>query len=265
LDDFMSEISPELEWHGASQVDGATVREFTIHAGARPVTGVLWSGPDSKPDAPLVCLGHGASGDRHQRPIPRIASELSAKHGYFCLSIDGPVHGRRQVGPGGRDAFWPEWGRVGSTEEMVRDWRLALEKISAEVDVGTGPVGYWGLSMGTIYGAPFVAAEPRVSVAVLGLMGLVSEPAPYKPIIEAAARSITCPVFFIWQLEDELFTREECLAMFDALGSEDKRLHANSGLHPNVPFEELDFSVEFLTSNLDGNRPPREAMFKISE
>ena len=119
--------------------------------------------------------------------------------------------------------------------------------------------------MGTIYGAPFVAAEPRISVAVLGLMGLVSEPTHYKPIIEAATKAITCPVLFVWQLEDELFSRAECLAMFDALGSQDKRLHANPGLHPNVPFEELDFSVAFLTSFLDGGRPPREVMFSISE
>ena len=37
---------------------------------------------------------------------------------------------------------------------MVRDWRLALAVISEKPDVGAGPVGYWGLSMGTIYGAP---------------------------------------------------------------------------------------------------------------
>ena len=254
-----------LEWHDESQIDGATAREFTIHAPDRPITGVLWSGPSTEAGAPLVCFGHGASGDRHQRPIPRIAGQLSSQHGYFCLSIDGPVHGRRQIGPGGRASFWPEWRREGSTEEMVRDWRLALQVISDQPGVGAGPVGYWGLSMGTIYGAPFVAAESRISVAVLGLMGLVSEPENYKPIIDAAARAITCPVFFIWQLEDELFTRDECLAMFDALGSEDKRLHANPGLHPNVPFEELNFSVDFLTSFLSGNRPPREVMFKISE
>ena len=255
----------KLDWMGESQIDGATVREFTIHTPDRPITGVLWSGPDARPGRPLVCFGHGASGDRHQRPIPRVARALSVKHGYFCLAIDGPVHGRRQIGPGGRASFWPEWRREGTVEEMVRDWRLALKTISDLPEVGPGPVGYWGLSMGTIYGAPFVAAEPRISVAVLGLMGLVSEPEHYKPTIEAAAKAIACPVFFLWQLEDELFSRAECLALFDALGSTDKRLHANPGLHPNVPFEELNFSVDFLTGFLDGARPPREVMFRISE
>ena len=83
----------KLEWHETTEVDGATVREFTIHAPDRPITGVLWSGPDTKPGAPLVCFGHGASGNRHQRPIPRIASQLARDHGYFGLSLDGPVHG----------------------------------------------------------------------------------------------------------------------------------------------------------------------------
>jgi dienelactone hydrolase len=254
-----------LEWHETTEVDGATVREFTIHAPDRPITGVLWSGPDTKPGAPLVCFGHGASGNRHQRPIPRIASQLARDHDYFGLSLDGPVHGRRQIGPGGRASFWPEWTREGTSEEMVRDWRLALATIADLDDVQATKVGYWGLSMGTIYGAPFVAEEPRISVAVLGLMGLVSEPAHYAPTIKDAAAAITCPVFFIWQLEDELFTREECLGLFDALASKYKRLHASPGLHPNVPIEELDYSVEFLTSFLDGTRPPREVMLKVSE
>jgi len=254
-----------LEWHEMTEVDGGTVREFTIHAPDRPITGVLWSGPDTKPGAPLVCFGHGASGNRHQRPIPRIASQLARDHGYFGLSLDGPVHGRRQIGPGGRASFWPEWEREGTSEKMVRDWRLALAIIADLADVQATKVGYWGLSMGTIYGAPFVAEEPRISVAVLGLMGLVSKPAHYAPTIKAAAEAITCPIFFIWQLEDELFTRDECLALFDALASEDKRLHASPGLHPNVPIEELDFSIDFLTGFLNGTRPPREVLLKVSE
>ncbi len=257
--------TPRLEWLETVEARDAQYREFTIHAPDRPVTGVLWSGAETNPGAPLVCFGHGASGNRHQRPTPRLASRMARENGYFGLSLDGPVHGRRQVGPGGREAFWPEWEREGTVEDMVRDWKLALDAMQALPEVGRGPVGYWGLSMGTIYGAPFVAAEPRIAVAVLGLMGLVSKPAHYRPTIEAAAKAIACPVFFIMQLEDELFTREECLALFDAFSSKDKRLHANAGLHPAVPIDELDFSVEFLTSTLDGTRPERDLMSLISE
>jgi len=258
-------MNATFEWLGAAKEQrGAFVREFTLHEPARPVTGVLWHGAKSRPGAPLVCYGHGASGDRHQRPVPHLASRLADEHGFFGLALDGPVHGRRQVGPGGREAFWPEWAREGSAQEMVRDWKLALEAVSSLPEVGRGPVGYWGLSMGTMCGAPFVAAEPRIEVATLGLMGLVSKPEAYAPVIREAAAAIKCPVFFIWQLEDELFTREECLALFDAIGSEDKRLHANAGLHPNVPVDELDFSAQFLASYLMGEAPKRDTMAAIS-
>ena len=262
---MMTPPGNRLEWHETCTRDGALVREFTVHAPARPVTGVLWSAGNAIPGAPLVCFGHGASGTRHQRPIPDLALRLCTEQGYFCLALDGPVHGRRQVGPGGRDAFWPEWRRDGTADDMVRDWKLALETVSGLEEVGSGPVGYWGLSMGTIYGVPFIAAEPRISAAVIGLMGLVSEPAHYAPVIREAARAVTCPVMFIWQLEDELFTREECLGLFDALGSTNKRLHANPGLHPAVPPEELAFSADFLARQLSGTPWSREPVFRVSE
>ncbi len=228
------------------------VRELTIAPEPgrnRPITGVLWTAPDGPPDRPLICFGHGASGDRMQQPIPWLVDRLVGGHGFAALSIDGPVHGRRKVGGGGRDEFWPEWRRPGTVEEMNDDWRRALDFVQHQPDVGTGPVGYWGLSMGTIYGAPFVAADDRIVAAVLGLMGITG-PRHYRPTIDQAAAEIDVPVLFIMQLEDELFAREDCLALFDRLASSDKRLHANPGLHPAVPIEELNHSVTFLVERL---------------
>jgi len=65
------------------------------------------------------------------------------------------------------------------------------------------------------------------------------------------------------QLEDELFSRPECLALFDALASSDKRLHANPGLHPEVPVEELHFSLDFLVAHLSGTAAPRGNAFAV--
>jgi len=246
------------------QREGALVRrEFDLRRGDRLVSGVLWQPDGAEPGAPLVCCGHGASGDRHQAPIPWLARRLAGEHGCFVLSIDGPVHGRRLVPPGGREAFWPEWRREGSVEDMIADWRTALDFVQDRPEVGRGPVGYWGLSMGTIYGAPLVAAEPRIGVAVLGLMGITG-PDHYRPRISAAAAAITCPVLFLVQLEDELFGRDEYLALFDALGSTDKRLHANPGLHPAVPVEELHHSIEFLVTRLRGGATDTGPTFTVS-
>ncbi len=244
--------------------DGERLLEFTLDRGNRPVTGVLWLPPDAGPRTPVVCCGHGASGSRHQAPIPWLAKRLTRRHGTAVLAIDGPVHGRRQVGDGGRTAFWPEWHREGSTEAMVADWMLALDAARDLPELADGTVGYWGLSMGTIFGAPFVAADPRISVAVLGLMGM-SGPENYRPLLAAAAAAIDVPVSFLVQLEDELFTRDECFALFDALATTDKRLHANPGLHPEVPMEELEHSVDFLVRRLTGGAPERGAAFSVSE
>ena len=237
-------------------------REFDLYRGERLVSGVLWHPRHAAPSAPLVCCGHGASGDRHQAPIPWLARALGER-GINTMAIDGPVHGRRQVGPGGREAFFPEFQRAGTVEDMVADWQLALGFVRQQADVGTGPTGYFGLSMGTIYGAPLVARESSFEVAVLGLMGIAG-PRHYQPTISAAAEAIHCPVLFIQQLEDELFTREQCLALFDALASRDKRLHANPGLHPEVPLEELKHAVEFLSSRLQGEATESGVAFQVS-
>jgi hypothetical protein len=34
-----------------------------------------------------------------------------------------------------------------------------------------GPVGYWGVSLGTMTGVPLAAVEPRITAAVFGLAG----------------------------------------------------------------------------------------------
>ena len=242
--------------------DGLRVRELTLDCAGRPVTAVLWSRPDGEAGAPLVCFGHGASGDRYQQPIPWLVKRLVGEHGFIGLSLDGPVHGRRQAGDGGRDAFWPEWERPGTVDDMTADWITALDFVQSQADVGAGPVGYWGLSMGTIYGAPFIAADDRIEIAVLGLMGITG-PDHYRRTITAAAADINIPVLFIMQLEDELFTRQDCLALFDALASSDKRLHANAGLHPDVPVEELHHSVDFLVAGLMGERQERMPAFSV--
>ena len=227
------------------------------------MTAALWQHRDGEAGAPLVCFGHGASGDRFQQPIPWLVKRLVGEHGFIGLSIDGPVHGRRQSGDGGRGAFWPEWERPGTVEDMTADWQQAVDFVQSDAGVGTGPVGYWGLSMGSIYGVPFVASERRVTAAVLGLMGITG-PDHYRPLLTAAAEKIDIPILFIMQLEDELFTRAECLALFDAFGTADKRLHANAGLHPDVPLEELEHAVDFLVAGLTGERHDRKAAFSVS-
>ncbi len=256
----------ELAWLEENHGDGFLQREFTLSRADRQVPGVLWSPTNASPGKPLILFGHGASGDRYQSPIPYVARKLVVESGFSALAIDGPVHGRRKVGDGARGAFAIEWRREACVEDMVADWRAVLDAVQRLDAVGAGPVGYWGLSMGTIFGAPLVACESRIRVAVLGLMGIVGPTEHYRQQIQSAAERITCPVLFLMQLHDELFTREQYLDLFDRLASDDKRMHANPGLHPQVPVEELDFSAAFLKRYLAGEgRSKRQIGFNVSQ
>jgi dienelactone hydrolase len=231
---------------------GVVERRFEVEAGGRPVPGVLWKPEAAAGPRPLVLIGHGAT--RHKRVdyILALAERLVGGHGFAAAAIDGPGHGDRML-PGRRNDFevfsdfLAEWSRDGTTDDMVADWSATLEALRSLDEVGDGPVGYWGLSMGTIYGIPLAAAEPRIQVAVFGLMGLVG---PTRERMAGDAARVTCPVVLLQQWDDSLIPRQHVFELFDALGSLDKRLHAHPGEHAAVPVEEMVFSTQFLVRHL---------------
>jgi dienelactone hydrolase len=129
---------------------------------------------------------------------------------------------------------------------MTADWTVTLRDLRELDDVGNGPLGYWGLSMGTMFGSPFVAATPDVRCAVLGLMGSFDDTNPWA----TAAPAIKCPVLFLVQTDDELVPVERALALFQSIGTVDKRLHAHPGAHSAVPVEEIEASEAFFARHL---------------
>ena len=240
----------QSEWWPTNDPTGRSVREFRLirDGSERAVTGALWSPAIGMGSArPLVLFGHGASGDRYQAPICHLAARF-VRAGSSALAIDGPVHGLRQVGPGGREALGDEMRRETFIDDMVDDWLAALAAVREQAEVAD--IAYFGLSMGSIFGIPTLARLPAVKAAVLGLLGTTRAGRPFAARVLDDAKSIRCPVLFLMQLEDELFPRDGYLELFDALGSGDKRIHANPGLHPQVPGDEIDFSFEFLKARL---------------
>ncbi len=103
-------------------------------------------------------------------------------------------------------------------------------------------MGFWGVSMGSAIGMPFVAAEPRIGAAVFGLAG-------HEALAEVAAQ-VTVPVEFLLQWDDELVPRDSALALFGALASQEKTLHANPGRHIDVPAFEVASSERFFLRHL---------------
>jgi dienelactone hydrolase len=198
-------------------------------------------------------VGHGAAQTKSEQYVTALGRTLVRHHDIAAVAIDGPVHGDRR-GDGTRDGtvmfleFGQRWQEDPDvTDDMVADWRATLDAVRELPEVGEGPVGYWGLSMGTILGLPLVVSEPRIQVAVLGLWGLTG---PTAGRLRSDAAAVRCPVMFLVQWDDSLCPRDRALALFDAIGTSDKRLHANPGAHSAVPSEEFPTSVRFLADHL---------------
>ncbi|MEU5906695.1 alpha/beta hydrolase [Micromonospora sp. NPDC047467] len=218
------------------------------------VPAVLWTSVDDTTNVrPLILIGHGG-GQHKTAPGVLHRAHHFVNSGFAAVSVDVPNHGDRPTDDRYQSIATEIGTRVDSGEELaplladfhslvaeqtVPEWQAVLDHLEF------GPVGYWGVSLGCGLGVPFVAAEPRVRAAVLGLGG-ASAPA----CAEAAAR-ITVPIEFLVQWEDERVPREQSLALFDAFGSADKTLHANPGRHGDrLPDHELDSAVRFFTRHL---------------
>ena len=229
---------------------GATDFVIDNHPGHRPVTGAIWLPKISSESNIVVLCGHGASGDRYQDPIPYLVKHLVDRHNIVVLSVDGPVHGLRKVEPGGREAFFQEMQRPTFIDDMVSDWLIAVEDILTEKNIKIETLGYFGLSMGTMFGVPLLASKLEFNASVIGLCGSSGAASMIGERLLKDAEHITHPTTFLMQLEDELFDRNGYLALFDAIQSGNKKIHANPGLHPHVPKEEIDYSIEFLVKHL---------------
>jgi len=230
-------------------------RSFRAQAGGREVPGVLWLPAAATGAVPLVLIGHGGSQHKGSAGPRDLAGLLVRDHGFAAAAIDGPVHGERRS-DGGVDpaAVFAEHRadieHPGSLATMAADWHVALDLLLGMSDWTVGPVGYWGLSMGTLYGLPFLAGEDRVQAAVLGLWGSAGTAPDTWVGLASAASAVRCPLLFLAQLQDQLFAPAGVLELFSELASRDKRMHINVGLHGEVPAHEHAGAVMFLVDRL---------------
>lgn len=239
----------------------ATERRLEIPVADRLVPAVVWTPPAGDAPPPLVLVGHGGGGHKRAPQVIDMAEGLAREHGIATLAIDGPANGDRPDNTEAarllRDRDRVAYRRAyyeSRYRHMVEDWRGALDAVRRLPDVGAGPVGYWGLSMGTRFGLPLVVAEPRIDAAVLGLFGLKAGTPGNRPVYDAAPR-LSCPTLFLMQLDDEEVGRRPYLDLFDALGTRDKRIHANPGRHARVPEDERRASRRFLAERLTRATP----------
>jgi dienelactone hydrolase len=240
-------------------------RSFHFEHDGETVPGILWRPESATGATPLILLGHGGTQHKRTANILGLARRFVRHLGATAVALDAPNHGDRIVD---REAFEERRrelerkvtskGGEGSAGSIVRpfvgidravaEWSAALDLLDEEHLVEEGRVGYWGVSMGTMIGLPFVAREPRVTCAVLGLAGLSGGPGGEQR--EAAARSCSIPVLFVFQWDDQLMTRQSGLDLFDALGSQDKAMHVFPGGHIDTPLYEREAYDRFFARHL---------------
>ena len=239
--------------------DGVTERLFDLTVAGEVVPAVLWTPEAAEGSRPILLMGHGGS---QHKTMPRLAA--SAKRyakvfGYAVAAIDAPDHGARvapedaeRIAEQARKRFVAGAALSGDTirtmmESAVRvkaEWQATLDAVQSLSFVGADhPVGYSGLSLGAHLGIPFVSADRRISAAVLGLAGLAGD----APLLAQYVRDMAAPVTFVVQWDDELVPRAASLALFDAIGSTEKTLHANRGGHLEVPpYERASWEAFFV-------------------
>jgi len=87
-----------VEWLKEEASGDCTERSFLLHRPPVPVPGVLWSPPNTMPQA-TVLLFHGGSGHKRTERHLRMGRWLASAAGLAVIAIDGPYHGDRVPAP----------------------------------------------------------------------------------------------------------------------------------------------------------------------
>ena len=248
-----------MHWSAGAQVAmGVSERPFVVTREGDRLPGILWMPEHASGPVPLVLIGHGGQSEKRNPNGLALARRFVRRHGFAVAAIDAIDHGERgpivvSEDPAGHPDYIALWKKPETFDRMVADWSATLDALVLHPGIDASRVGYWGLSMGTMLGLPFVAAEPRVKAAVLGLCGFAGRSAIRGRFGErhrVDAPHVTVPTLFVVQWDDERFDRDGAFELFGLLGSADKRMHVYPGLHAEVPPEGTDATREFLAAHL---------------
>ncbi|MFE6733610.1 alpha/beta hydrolase [Microbacterium sp. NPDC057650] len=224
------------------------------------IPGILWTPPVASADepVPLILLGH-PGGITRMRARLRGRAQASAGQGFASATIELPGTGERpgiptvdQARTDLRQAL-----AAGQTitddivdrlilplvDQGVPELQALLDALLAEPELRE-PAAYSG---GVIsIGVRLAVVEPRIVAA-----GLFA--GSYVPrSIMSEARGVTIPLHVLLQWDDEGNDRQMALDLFDAFGSEEKALLANTGGHTGVPASAGPHAAAFYARHLLG-------------
>lgn len=240
-----------IRWSGeGANEQGARERAFEVDRDGVSIPGLMWTPDGGTGPQPLILMGHGGTGNK--RTMLELGNMFARDYGWCAAAIDAPGHGDRGSATD-FEGFVEAWGDGSIVEEMIEDWRATLDMLEQLGEVDSARIGYWGMSMGSMLGIPYVASDDRVAVAVLGKVGttgMVPDRTGVAAELEEYAPQIEVPVLFSMQWDDELFDRDGQFEVFDLIGSEDKRLHAYPGAHAESGEETVEVHAEFFERQL---------------
>lgn len=200
-------------------------------------------------------MGHNGGGHKKHPSMSGRAQRLTAC-GFHVAVIDAPGHGDRpRTAHDEQDIAELRKAQATGTqgpvvvrynarlaELAVPEWQATLDALQELPEIGTdGPVGYFGLTLGTAIGVPLVAAEPRITAAVFGLM--------WPDAVAEAAQQITVPVEYDIQWDDEIIPREAYRAV-RRLRLEGEDAARQRGQALRLPRFEADSAVRFFARHL---------------
>ena len=172
-----------MDWRAPPAVSkGVWERPFFVARQDEQIPGILWMPEEPQGAVPLVLMGHGGKSEKRNVAGLAMARRFVRHHGIAVCAIDAIDHGERgpirDTGDGPAQPEYIElWKRLDTFDRMNADWSATLDALLASDRFDRARVGYWGLSMGTMLGLPFVASEPRISAAVLGACGFTGSSA----------------------------------------------------------------------------------------
>lgn len=232
--------------------DGVLEHELVLDG----VPGLLWTSVSASAPTPLILLGHpGGLPAMYPRLAARARHAVAA--GFAAATLELPGCGDRPRSAAA-DAARADLRRAVTAgdpvddeivdrlvlplvEQAVPEQRALLDALLARPGIG-GPVGVAG---GVIsLGIRLAVVEPRIAAALLFAGSYVP-----RAVVEEARR-VRVPLLVLLQWDDEGNDRQAALEVFDALGSPEKTLHANTGGHTGVPAFEGDDGNRFFARHL---------------
>lgn len=240
-------------------IDGRMTDEcfdLSVQDDRRVVPATFWNAERAAERPPaLVLLQHGGPLHKRHEMVDGLARSIRARTGAAVLLIDGPIHGRRRADQPELmemlGIFKRYWHEDAGIDPMVADWRLALDAVLDRGWADPARVAWFGMSMGTAYGIPVCAADDRIKAAAIGMWG--TDWGQDARLI-ADARRMKTPVLFQIKSEDEIFSTRGQRALFDALGSPDKRLSTFPGGHSVSAPGQLDQLLDFVAHAVSDER-----------